>query len=201
MATATPPKAEPAADVRDPGWVRVGQAIKDDRQRRGMTRGHLVARAATTGAHLTERSLALVEQGRIECKGGASIQVARRAWTALGWSENLRARIQVDGHSLPPLPDRDTPRPVTYPAASLTGRLQAARADQLARLHAKLTDTTEQVRTELIRLGHGLTALDGDPVRHHAAAARTARQLINRWSDELLADLEDNDYTAPAQEE
>lgn len=200
MTTATPRHTQQKPDDRDPGWIRVGNAIKQDRQRRSMTREHLAERAARTGSHLTPRTVALVEQGRVECRGGASPELARRAYLALGWTQDLYRRIKVDAEPLPPLPDRNAPRDVPYPAATLTGRLHSARGDQLMRLHAQFTDKAAEVRTTLIRLGHGLTDLNSDSVAHHAAATRAARQLMNRWMEELFAELEDSEYTNPEPE-
>lgn len=199
MTTAPAASELEVEDVRDPGWIRVGQAIKDDRQRRGWSRSHLVQRATLSGQHFTERALAMIEQGRIECKGGASVEAAKRAYAPLGWTENLRARIQVDGAPLPPLPDVRAPRRVHQPAASMTARLMDCRPDQMARLDYQLAEVVESVRAELIRLGMGLTALDGDAAAHHAAATRMARHLITTRVTNTLAEVEDNDYTAPIQ--
>lgn len=196
--TTAPPADPETPDVRDPGWVRVGQAIKEDRQRRGWSRTHLVQRASSTGAHLTERALTQVEQGLVECKGGTSADTARRAYAPLGWTENLRVRIQVDGAKLPPLPDVRAPRRAQQPAASLTTSLMACRGSQVARLDHELTECVERVRAELIRLGMGLTLSGTTPVQHHAAASRLARHLISTRVLNTLAEVEDSDYTAPA---
>lgn len=201
MTTAPPATSPQTEDTRDPGWVRVGQAIKEDRQRRGWTRPHLVQRATSSGQHLTDRTLTLIEQGRIDCKGGASPESARLAYKALGWTEHIRARIQVDGAPLPPLVPTRPARRVTQPAASMTSRLMVARAEQVARLEHQLTETVESVRAKLIELGTGLTALDGDAAAHHAAASRMARHLITTRVVNALAEVEDNDYTAPDQED
>jgi hypothetical protein len=200
MTTAPPAADLEADDVRDPGWVRVGQAIKDDRQRRGWSRPHLVQRATSNGQHLTDRTLTLIEQGRIECKGGASLHAARLAYAPLGWTENLRARIQIDGAKLPPLPDVRAPRRSVQPAASLTTSLMACRPEQVARLDHELTECVERVRSELIRLGMGLTLSGTTADQHHAAASRLARHLITTRVINTLAEVEDNDYTAPFQE-
>ena len=197
MTTATPEALE-VEDVRDPGWVRVGQAIKDDRLRRGWSRPHLVARATSNGQHLTERALALIEQGRVDCKGGASVHAAKVAYAPLGWTENLRARIQIDGHPLPPLPDVRAPRRTAQPAASLTTSLVACRPEQMAKLDHELTECVERVRAELIRLGMGLTLPGTSVHEHHAAASRAARHLITTTVTNTLAEVEDSDYTAPA---
>lgn len=198
MTTATP--ALEVEDVRDPGWVRVGQAIKDDRLRRGWSRSHLVQRATSNGAHLTERALALVEQGRVDCKGGASIEAAKRAYAPLGWTENLRVRIQVDGAKLPPLPDVRAPRRTQQPAAALSTSLMACRPTQVARLEGELTETVERVRAELIRLGMGLTLSGTTREQHHTVASRLARHMITNLVLTTLAEVEDNDYTAPVPE-
>lgn len=200
MTTAPPAASKDTEDVRDPGWVRVGQAIKEDRQRRGWSRTHLVQRATTSGQHLTDRALTLIEQGRIECRGGASREAARLAYSALGWTEHIRTRIQVDGAPLPPLPSARPPRVVQQPAASLATRLLSARAEQVARLDHQLAEVVESVRTQLIALGMGLTALDGDAAAHHAAASRMARHFITTRVTNTLAEVEDSDYTAPVQE-
>lgn len=194
----TAPPLEAKEDVRDPGWVRVGQAIKEDRQRRGWSRTHLVQRASATGAHLTERALTQVEQGLVECKGGTSADTAKRAYAPLGWTENLRVRIQVDGAKLPPLPDVRAPRRGLQPAASLGTSLVACRPTQVARLEHELTECVERVRAELIRLGMGLTLSGHTPTEHHAAASRLARHMISTRVLNTLAEVEDSDYTAPA---
>lgn len=196
--TTAPPAPLEVEDVRDPGWVRVGQAIKDDRQRRGWSRTHLVQRATQHGAHLTERAVALVEQGRVDCKGGASVEAAKRTYAPLGWTENLRARIQIDGAPLPPLPDVRAPRRAVQPAATLTTSLVACRTEQMARLDHDLTECVERVRAELIRLGMGLHLSGTSTTEHHAAASRAARHLITTTVTNTLAEVEDNDYTAPA---
>lgn len=201
MATATPPQADPATDPRDPGWVRVGQAIKDDRQRRGWSRTHLVHRATSSGQHLTERALALIEQGRVDCKGGTTIEAARRAYAPLGWTENLRARIQIDGASLPPLPAVRAPRRMEQPAAFLANSAVTCRTEQMARLDHQLTECVERVRAEMIRLATGLHLPGADPGQHHAAASRMARHLITSRVTNTLAEVEDSDYTAPVQQE
>lgn len=197
MTTATPEALE-VDDDRDPGWVRVGNAIKEDRQRRGWSRPHLVARATSNGQHLTERTVSLIEQGRVDCKGGASIASAKLAYAPLGWTENLRVRIQVDGHKLPPLPDVRAPRRAAQPAASLTTSLMACRPTQVSRLDHELTECVERVRAELIRLGMGLTLPGTSQEEHHAAASRLARHLITTRVTNTLAEVEDSDYTAPA---
>lgn len=201
MTTAPPATALEVEDARDPGWVRVGQAIKDDRQRRGWSRTHLVQRATANGQHLTERAVTMIEQGRVDCRGGTTVEAAKRAYAPLGWSENLRVRIQVDGAQLPPLEEVRAPRRVHQPAASLTTRLMACRAEQVARLDHQLTEAVESVRAQLIRLGLSLTALDGNAAAHHAAASRMARHLITTRVTDTLAEVEDNDYTAPVPEE
>lgn len=198
--TTAPPEALEVEDVRDPGWVRVGQAIKDDRLRRGWSRAHLVSRATANGAHLTERALALVEQGRVDCKGGASIEAAKRAYAPLGWTEHIRARIQIDGAPLPPLPDVRAPRRTQQPAATLSTSLVACRPTQVARLEHELTECVERVRAELIRLGMGLTLPGTTTVEHHAVASRLARHMITTRVTNVLAEVEDSDYTAPAPE-
>ena len=195
--TTAPPEALEVQDVRDPGWVRVGQAIKEDRQRRGWSRTHLVQRATSTGQHLTERAVSLIEQGRVDCKGGASVHAAKVAYAPLGWTENLRARIQVDGAKLPPLPDVRAPRRAQQPAASLTTSLMACRSTQVAKLDHELTECVERVRAELIRLGMGLTLSGSSVHEHHAAASRLARHLITTRVINTLAEVEDSDYTAP----
>lgn len=200
MTTAPSDTTLEVEDVRDPGWLRVGQAIKEDRMRRGWSRSHLVQRATASGAHLTERALAQIEQGRIDCKGGASVHAAKLAYAPLGWSENLRARIQIDGHQLPPLPDVRAPRRRSQPAASLTTSLMACRSEQVARLQHELTECVERVRTELIRQGMGLTLPGATDVQHHAAASRVARHMITTTVTNTLAEVEDSDYTAPFQE-
>lgn len=197
MTTASPEALE-VEDVRDPGWVRVGQAIKDDRLRRGWSRAHLVQRATSSGQHLTERALALIEQGRVDCKGGASVHAAKLAYAPLGWTENLRLRIQIDGHKLPPLPDVRAPRRTQQPAASLTTSLMACRPTQVAKLDHELTECVERVRAELIRLGMGLTLPGTSAEQHHAAASRLARHMITTRVINTLAEVEDSDYTAPA---
>jgi hypothetical protein len=198
----TAPAAAPAQadDVRDPGWVRVGQAVKEDRQRRGWTRVHLVQRATSSGKHLTERTLTLIEQGRIDIKGGASPESARLAYTALGWTEHIRTRIQVDGTPLPPLPDLTAPRRARQPASTLTTSLMACRPEQVARLDHELAQCVEKVRAELIRLGMALTLPGTDSAEHHAAASRMARHLVTTRVTDTLAQVEDSDYTAPHQE-
>lgn len=196
--TTAPPATLEATDDRDPGWVRVGNAIKEDRQRRGWSRPHLVSRATTGGQHLTERTVTLIEQGRVDCKGGASIAAAKVAYAPLGWTENLRVRIQIDGHKLPPLPDVRAPRRTTQPAASLTTSLMACRAEQMAKLDHELTECVERVRAELIRLGMALTLPGTTALEHHAAASRAARHLITTTVTNTLAEVEDSDYTAPA---
>jgi hypothetical protein len=196
--TTAPPADLEVAHTRDPGWMRVGQAIKDDRQRRGWTRTHLVQRATSNGAHLTERALALIEQGRVDCKGGATPQAARRAYAPLGWTEDLRARIQNDGAPLPPLPDVRAPRRAHQPAASLTTAVIACRTEQVARLEHELTECVERVRAELIRLGMGLTLPGTSTSEHHAASSRMARHFITTRVTNTLAEVEDNDYTNPS---
>lgn len=201
MTTAPPASDLETEDVRDPGWVRVGQAIKDDRQRRGWSRPHLVQRATASGQHLTERTVTLIEQGRVDCKGGASVHAAQVAYAPLGWTENLRARIQIDGAQLPPLPDVRAPRRLAQPAASLTTSLMACRPTQVARLEHELTECVERVRAELVRLGMGLTLGGASADQHHAAASRLARHLTTTWLTTTLAEVEDNDYTAPVHQE
>lgn len=199
MTTATPATPGTDAGDRDPGWLRVGLAIKEDRQRRGWTRPHLVQRVSSTGGHLTERALALVEQGRIANKGGASPDVAKRAWEALGWTGNLAARIQVDGAPLPPLHElRAATRPPANPAHRLTSTLHVTRSEPLARLEHRMSETVEDVRAELVRLGMELHVPGADSTdAKHTVAARTARQLVTSWVTQTLAEVEDNDYTAP----
>ena len=196
--TTAPPEALEVDDDRDPGWVRVGQAIKDDRQRRGWSRVHLVSRATANGAHLTERTLAQIEQGRIACKGGASVDAVKRAYAPLGWTEHIRARIQIDGAPLPPLPDVRAPRRNQQPAAALSTSLLACRSTQVARLEGELSECVERVRAELIRLGMGLTLSGTTTVEHHAVASRLARHMITTRVTNVLAEVEDSDYTAPA---
>lgn len=197
MTTAPPATPGEDTDVRDPGWLRVGHALKEDRIRRGLERSHIVARVVAQGGQMSQRVVAQVEQGRIQCKGGASVEAACRVWTALGWTGNLVARIQVDGHPLPPLPDPRAPKRVHAPAASLTSRLRTVRSSQLAELEGDLDQVVDRVRTDLIRLGVGMTALDGDTASHHRTATRAARQIITAWVDRTIAELEDSDRTGP----
>lgn len=192
MTTTTAETAEAATDIRDPAWVRVGLAIKEDRRRRGMTRLHLTHLVGQGGGTLSERTLAMIEQGRVECSGGVSKDAAKRAYTALGWTAHQFAKIFVDGtalHELPPANPR--PRPVLKPAADLTGRVQVTHPIPLAKTHQDITHAVQTARTALIRLGVAMPALDGDTTAHRETAARMARQLITGWVLDAFADAED----------
>jgi hypothetical protein len=197
MSSATLDTPDEKTDERDPGWRRVGQSIKDDRNRRGMERNHLAVLVTSKGGTMSGRMLALIEQGRIGHKGGASIDATLMVCHALDWPRDHVARLRAGEAELPPLPDQRMPRKVSNPAAKLTGRLQVTRSDQLARLEHALSELVESTRAELIRLGVGLAALDGDIFTHHATASRTARQMVTTWVANTIADVEDNDYTAP----
>lgn len=193
----TTPMPEQAEDPRDPGWRRVGQAVKDDRRRRGMERSHLADLVSANGGNVSARTLALVEQGRVGYRGGASTQAAFAVCHALQWPSDHVARLHNGPAPLPTLPTERVPAKAPNPAAQLTGRLQVTRSAQLAALEHRLSQAVESTRTELIRLGVGLTALQGDTYAHHAAAARAARQMVTTWVDRTIAEVEDSDYTTP----
>jgi len=182
------------ADPRDPGWVRVGMAIREDRTRRGWTRRHLAERVVANGGSISETSLALIEQGRIDIPGGVTRHLAMDAWDALGWTQTQRARIQIDGHALPPL--EEVRKPTAYqerPASTLTTRLRVIYADETEHSRDILTETVQEVRTCLLRLATVLPALETDTATHRVTAARAVRQLLTGWFFDVLAEAEDAD--------
>lgn len=189
--------SSPDTDERDPGWRRVGASVKEDRRRRGMEREHLAMLVMSRGGSMSGRRLALIEQGRVGYKGVASVESVLMVCQALDWPSGHIDRLRAGEAELPALPGDRLPAKVTAPASKLTGRLQITRSAQLAALEHRLSQTVEATRAELIRLGIGLTALDGNSITHQAAAARAARQMIMTWVAQTIADVEDNDYTEP----
>jgi transcriptional regulator with XRE-family HTH domain len=105
---------------QDPtAWAKLGQALRDDRERQQLTREDLAARIEKAGYSITTRTISNLERGTVPRRRNKPPSVEVTA-AALGWPAGKVDRI-LDGGD----PHEDTPATTTHERLFNDPRAQA----------------------------------------------------------------------------
>jgi transcriptional regulator with XRE-family HTH domain len=150
-------------------WAVLGQAMRNDRERQGLTREQLAARVRERGGQVTPRSIGNLEAGIVP-KKRAKPSTLEPVVAALGWKPGWTDRILVGEDPNAVVQHGQAGLPAEAPAESPRAQLLelAPRVYEFSRIAARL-GAPAQLRDEFDQLVQQL--LDSVP------AGRAAREV------------------------
>ncbi|KOT27924.1 hypothetical protein ADK47_24125 [Streptomyces rimosus subsp. rimosus] len=162
-----------AAMNHDPrAWEALGRAIRDDRQRQGLSREELAQRVVERGAKITTRTLGSIERGVVP-KRGEKPPTLEAAVAALGWAAGDADRIlqgedprSVLGQAAPASPRAHAlellPKVYEFSRTAVAAGADPGMRDRFDRLAQQLVESVPSERD--VSAAYGLAAY-----RPHAA--------------------------------